>query len=153
MESVVENMNIKFKLLFPVVAFSVLLVFPIGVSFASPLDLIYDAPGSLWAKADASVNSSDANHVQFEALQGVRFDHLTWLTWYVSMNWWEQIGISKTNYWAYGVKNDTFIPHLTFGLEEENYVFSTQPAPINALVGYASCNFDWNLKPHKDYKW
>jgi hypothetical protein len=115
---------------------------------ASPLDLIYDAPGEFWGKLDSSANNSDANHAQFNIEQGIRFVHLKWLTWYVGMTGWEQVGITRSNYWAYGVKNTTWISHCTFGMEEQNYVFSTPPAATNALVGYAALNLDWNVKDY-----
>lgn len=117
-----------------------------GVAVASPLDLIQSAPGSFWGKADASPTNGAADHIQFEAQQGIVFQHLTWLTWYMGMTWWEDIGTSKSNYWAYGVKNDTWIPHLTLGIEEQNYIFSNPVIVNNALVGYVALNLDWNLK-------
>jgi hypothetical protein len=117
---------------------------------ASPLDVIYDAPGSLWGKVDGSPTNGAADHVQFNAEQGIRFEHVTWLTWYASMNWWEDVGTSKSNYWAYGVKNTTWIPNLTLGIEEENYIFSNPVIVNNALVGYVALNLDWNLKKHQE---
>jgi hypothetical protein len=132
----------KFKLLLTA-ALPLLLV---GVALASPLDLIYDAPGNFWGKIDGSPTNGAADHVQFEAQQGIRFEHLTWLTWYTGMNWWEQVGTSRSNFWSYGVKNTTWIPNLTLGIEEQNYVYSNPVIVNNALVGYVALNLDWNLK-------
>ena len=114
--------------------------------WASPLDVIESIPGSFWGKIDGSPNNGAADHIQFEVQQGIKFQHLTWLTWYTGMTWWQDIGTSKSNYWSYGVKNDTLIPHLTLGIEEENYVFSNPVVVNNALVGYVALNLDWNLK-------
>lgn len=127
---------------------AILLILSSGSVWASPLDIIYDAPGSFWGRADASPDSSsDLTHTQFQIEQGFRLDHMKWLTWYGAFNWWQQVSVSKSGYWAAGVKNTTWIPHFTIGVEEEGYVISQPPTTDNhILVGYISASLDWNLK-------
>lgn len=117
---------------------------------ASPLDLIYDLPGSFWGRIDTSPSTEEhLTHVQFQVEQGLRFQHVKWLTFYASYTGYQQQQDSftaKSNYYSYGVKNTTWIPHLTLGVEEQNYIMSTSVLEYHELVAYASAYFDWNLK-------
>ena len=115
---------------------------------ASPLDLIYDAPGNFWGRVDASPTSSDnVTHTQFNIEQGWRFKHVQWLTFYGAFTWWQQVAVAKSGYWSAGVKNTTWIPHFIIGIEEEQYVISEPSvAATNIVVGYVSTSYDWNLK-------
>lgn len=131
-----------------------ILLLSVSSTYAGPLDLIYDAPGSFWGRVDASPNSStDLTHTQFQLEQGFRFEHLTWLTWYGAFTWWQQVDVSQSGYWSAGVKNTTWIPHITIGIEEQGYVIS-EPTPVvdsTIIVGYISASLDWNLMRKKYY--
>jgi hypothetical protein len=138
----------KFKLLLSAVFLPMLLVSTAGVLFASPLDIIYDAPGNFWGKYDGSPTASDhITHAQFQFEQGIRFEHMKWVEAYVSFDWWQQTGVSTYNYWAYGVKNTTWFKPFVVGVEQENYVFNNPAVTDNtAFVGFISTNIDWNFK-------
>lgn len=126
-----------------------LLLLSSGAAYASPLDLIYDAPGSVWGRVDASINPwGDLTHTQANIEQGIRFQNMLWITFYGGFTWWDQLGVSKSGYWSAGVKNTTLMRHLTIGIEEEDYVISvpSQPVDQHLVVGYISYSTDWNLK-------
>lgn len=130
-----------------------LLLLGSSAAYASPLDLIYDAPGELWGRADASPDATGGlTHTQGNIEQGFRFQNMLFLTFYGGFTWWSQVGVSKSGYWSAGVKNTTLLRHWTIGIEEEGYVVSqpAQPADQHIIVGYISTSYDWNLK-REDY--
>ena len=116
-------------------------------AYAGPLDIFYDAPGSFWGRIDASPDAdNNVTHTQFNVEQGLRFEHLKWLTWYGAFTWWQDVSVAKNGYAAAGVKNTTWIPHFTVGIEEEWVIISEPPASTNQhyVVGYISASVDWN---------
>ena len=143
-------MNPKFKLLLVSLVFlPILLAAPAGVSFAGPLDIL-DAPGSVWGRIDEgywpSTGGNGVSHIQFEAEQGIRFIKAPWIEPYVSFSKWQETGITDTNWFAAGVKNNTWLPPFTFGLEYQDYIWSSyQPSGNQLYVAYISVFKDWNL--------
>jgi hypothetical protein len=123
-------------------------------AYAGPLDLIFDAPGNFWGRVEGSVNPwGNNNHTQAMVEQGIRFDHLTWLTFYGGFTWWQDVETSRIGYWQAGVKNTTWVPNWIFGIEEEDYVVQ-QPVLANQtgqhfVVAYVSASYDWNLRHYK----
>ena len=129
-----------------------LLLLVTGSAYAGPLDVIFDAPGSVWGRFDTSISPSDYTHTQGNIEQGVRFDHLTWLTWYGGFTWWQEVNTAKVGYWQVGVKNTTWIPNWIFGVEEQSYVIAEPILPNGGqhfVVAYVSASYDWNLRHYK----
>lgn len=124
-----------------------------GSVYAGPLDLIFDAPGSLWGRADSSVDPfNQLTHTEASLEQGIRFYNVRWLTFYGGFTWWAENSSEKVGYWQAGVKNTTWIPHWILGIEEQDYViqqptFST--GGQHYIVAYVSTSYDWNLRKYK----
>jgi len=123
-----------------------------GSVYAGPLDLIFDAPGDVWGRFDASVNPSNYNHAQGNIEQGIRFDHLTWLTFYGGFTYWQEFSTAKVGYWQAGVKNTTWLENWIFGIEEQDYVIADPVLPQGEqhfVVAYVSTSYSWNLRKYK----
>lgn len=138
----------KMKRLF--LALSLLLV--AGSVYAGPLDLIFDAPGNFWGRADDSVAPLDSLiHTQASVEQGIRFYDMRWITFYGGFTWWQEVNTAEVGYWQAGIKNTTWIPNWNIGIEEQDYIVQTPTLASGGqhyIVAYVSTNYSWNLRKY-----
>lgn len=129
-----------------------LLLLVAGPVFAGPLDIVYDLPGSFWGRANASPETTPSVFsASFQAEQGIRFEHMKWVTFYANFTYWETASVAESNYYSYGIKNTTWLAPFTIGFERQNYIWSNPMPdqvgqPDHLWVGYISIYKDWNLK-------
>lgn len=116
--------------------------------FAGPLDIL-DMKGNMDGRFDR-VSTQDNFNMSMDITQGVRFVGAPWIEPYLSFSKFQQIDVANIENMSMGVRNKTFIPPLTFGLEYRN-IMEPADEPISHMwVGYISVYKEWDLKGSKE---
>ena len=116
--------------------------------FAGPLDIL-DMKGSMDGRFD-KVSNADNFNMSMDITQGVRFQGAPWVEPYLSFSKYQQLNIANTENMSMGLRNKTFIPPFTFGIEYRNIMEPADQIDPHMWVGYISVYKDWDLKGSKE---
>ena len=118
--------------------------------FASPLDIL-DAKGNFDGRFGRTSSAENiSSEISFDVSQGIRFVGAPWVEPYIGFTKYQQFDANNIEWLSFGIKNKTFLPPFTFGVEYRNIVEPLDTAPSNLTVGYISIYKDWNLIKGKD---
>lgn len=112
--------------------------------FAGPLDIL-DMKGNMDGRFER-VSNADNFNMSMDITQGVRFVGAPWIEPYLSFSKYQQITIANTENTSIGLRNKTFIPPLTFGLEYRSIMEPADQINPHMWVGYISVYKEWDLK-------
>lgn len=116
--------------------------------FAGSLDIL-DMKGNMDGRFER-VSTQDNYNMSMDITQGVRFVGAPWIEPYLSFTKYQQIDIANTENMAMGIRNKTFIPPLTFGLEYRNMMEPADEVYPHMWVGYISVYKEWDLRGNKE---
>lgn len=112
--------------------------------FVGPLDIL-DMRGYLDGRFDKASNVDNFN-MSMDISQGVRFVGAPWIEPYLSFSKFQQIDVANIENMSMGLRNKTFIPPLTFGIEYRNIMEPAEEPTSHMWVGYVSVYKEWDLK-------
>lgn len=122
-----------------------ILLFLTSTCFAGPLDIL-DAGGNLDGRFGRTSSAESTNsEISLEVSQGIRFVGAPWIEPYIGFTKYEQFDASNTEWVSFGVKNKTFLPPFTFGIEYRSMLAYAESTPSNFTVAYVSVYKEWNL--------
>lgn len=116
--------------------------------FAGPLDIL-DMKGNMDGRFER-VSSQNNFNMSMDITQGVRFQGAPWIEPYLSFSKYQQLDVANIENMAMGIRNKTFIPPITFGLEYRNVMEPADEITPHMWVGYISVYKEWDLAGGKD---
>jgi hypothetical protein len=117
-----------------------------SISLASPLDIL-DANGNFDGRFGRnSSEEGDTSEISFDMTQGVRLVGAPWIEPYLGFSKYQQLDVVNTEWLSMGIRNKTFLPPFTFGLEYRSVVEPIDSPNPHIIVGYVSAYKEWNLK-------
>lgn len=125
------------------------LMFLSSVAYAGPLDLL-DARGNVTARVGQEYFQADGslyNNIILVVDQGIRFQGAPWIEPYVGYNKAQAtyiVGSGNTESLWGGIRNTTFLPNVTVGLEYRSTIVPDNPS-IKSMVGYVQLHKGWDL--------
>lgn len=126
--------------------FPLLIILVTGTCFAGPLDIL-DASGNFDGRfGHTSSSDASSSEISFDMSQGVRFSGAPWIEPYIGFTKYQQLNIANTEWISMGLKNKSFLPPFTFGIEYRNIIEPSDSPSSNLTVAYVSVYKDWNLK-------